>query len=450
MTSLQDASLTELLRPEGFECGCSKRHQTALRQVELGEGVLARLPEVLGRAGIRRPFLIMDVNTEGAAGDQARRILSGAGITYGEQVFRQPHVEPDEYAVGQAAMAFDASCDGVLAVGSGTLGDISKIIAHLTGRPLVVAGTAPSMDGFASNTSSMIYKALKTSLPSTCPVAIVADTGVMRKAPMRMLQAGLGDMLAKYISICEWRISHLINGEYYCGSIAALVRRSLSKCVAQAGGLARREPQAIENITEGLILSGIAMSFAGISRPASGLEHYFSHIWDMHALEGRCPSDLHGIQVGVGTLLTLRLYGWLRACRPDRDRALASAARFDQAAWEAEVTEVFGPSAPSVIEIERVTGKHDREKHARRLERILASWPEILAIIGEELPGYEETLQLLRATGAPALPEEIGISPEEVKKALIASQEIRDKYICSRLLWDLGLLEEYAQRLTGV
>lgn len=447
MENFSGLPIEELLRPEGFACGCGKRHRVPLRHLALGAGALGRLPGILRDMKVSRPQVVMDGNTRAAAGDAACALLERSGIPCARYCFPQPRVEPDERAVGQVVMALDPACDAILAVGSGTINDVCKIAAKASGRPLAVVATAPSMDGFASNTSSMISEGVKKTIPSVCPAAVVADTDILRLAPERMLLSGLGDMLAKYISVCEWRLSNLITGEYYCEGVAAMMRRAARKCRDSAAGLARRDGDAVRSVAEGLILSGIAMSFAEVSRPASGLEHYFSHIWEMRSLASGTACDLHGIQVGVGTLLTLRLYEWLRAERPDRARALAAAARFDRAAWAEGVRRVFGPVAETVLEMEPVNGVHDASRHGVRLERILAKWPEIMGIVEEELPPYGDILTLMRDAGEPALPREIGISPGEAADALTASMDIRDKYICSRLLWDLGLLEEYAGRL---
>ena len=218
-------------------------------------------------------------------------------------------------------MNFDFSCDFIIGVGSGTINDISKLVAKIAGLKYMIVGTAPSMDGFASSTSSMIRNKVKVSLPSACPVAIVADIDIICNAPKKLLQAGFGDLLAKYISICEWRISHLITGEYYCEEVANLVRRSLKKSVESVDGLLKREPDVIVNIMEGLILAGIAMSYAGLSRPASGIEHYFSHIWDMRALNGKNKAELHGIQVAIGTVLSLQIYDMIKQIVPDRNQS---------------------------------------------------------------------------------------------------------------------------------
>ena len=138
----------------------------------------------------------------------------------------------------------------ILGIGSGVVNDCCKVLAHAVGCRSVILGTAPSMDGYASNSSSMIQNRIKVVL-GRCPAAIVADTDIIRLAPMRMLQAGLGDMLAKYVALCEWRISHLVTDEYYCADIAALMRKALARIVAVAPKLKDRDADAVQATVEG-------------------------------------------------------------------------------------------------------------------------------------------------------------------------------------------------------
>jgi glycerol-1-phosphate dehydrogenase [NAD(P)+] len=445
--SFSHLPLTELFREDGFPCNCGKHHYTDVKEAIIGQGVLKQIPLLVQKYGGTKPFLLSDRNTYRAAGEKVEALLKEYGMEFVSYVFPQQDLEPDEFPVGQAAMNFDSSCDFIIAIGSGTINDISKMLSKVTGLKYIIVGTAPSMDGFASNTSSMISAGIKVSLYTACPVAIVADLDVVCQAPMNMLQAGLGDMLAKYISICEWRISHLINGEYYCEEIASLVRRSLKRCVDSAEGLFHRDPKAIANILEGLILSGMAMGFAGISRPASGVEHYFSHIWDMRSLEFQTNSDLHGIQVGVGTLLALKVYEQIRNIQPDREHALEYVSRFDHEAHNHFLKDFLGSSAADLIVLEKKEGKYDKAKHAERLEVILSCWQDILNIIDEELPALSDVTNLLSALGAPVSPEALGFGREEVRKTFLVTKDIRDKYSVSRLLWDLGVLEPVAEEL---
>ena len=437
------ATFEQLLAKDGHACTCGHHHGTELRYLKIGQGAIRSLQEALLLLEAHKPFIVCDRNTYAAAWVHAAPLLEAARIPYVLHILDHPQVEPDEYTVGSLCMAFDPGCDVIIAVGSGVINDCCKVLAHVSGRRSLVIATAPSMDGYASNSSSMIQNRVKVSLYNSCPSAIIADTDILKDAPMRMLQAGLGDMLAKYISLCEWHISHIITGEYYCRNIAGLVRASLEKCISAAEGLERREPAAIQSVMEGLVLSGIAMSYAKISRPASGLEHYFSHLWEMMALDRGKAYELHGIQVGVGTYLTLRLYDDIRSMLPSRQKAEAFMANFDNTAWEEEMRSIFGKAADAVITNEHTKfKKNDPSNHAPRLDAIVTHWPEIQSIIAQELPSADAIGQLMSRLQMPMTPADLGISREDTQAAFIGSREIRDKYLTSSLLWDLGLLHE--------
>ncbi len=444
MQDFSAMTLDQLLQPGGYDCPCGRHHEAGLRYLKIGRGASRELPAALRAIGASRPFIVCDHNTQRAAWPRVQAALDGAGVAYTLYVFDAPRVEPDEHAVGALAMAFDPACDAVLAVGSGVINDCCKVLAHATGRPSMVVCTAPSMDGYASNSSSMIQNRVKVTLYNACPAAILADTEIMAGAPERMLWAGLGDMLAKYIALCEWRVSHIVNDEYYCEQVAGLMRRSLRSIVAAAPKLMQRDPDVIGAIAEGLILSGVAMAFAQVSRPASGLEHYFSHLWEMFILDRGLPPELHGIQVGVGTLLCLRIYDRLRVITPDRDVAEAAMRDFDPAQWERNVRRVFGKAADTLIESENTLWhKNDPARHQQRLERILAHWPELVAIMNEELPPTDDIFTLMQTVGMPLHPAEIGEDEQDTRDAFLCSRDIRDKYLTSSLLWDLGLLNTF-------
>jgi len=262
---------------------------------------------------------------------------------------------------------------------------------------------------------------------------------------MHMMLSGLGDMLAKYVSICEWRIANLITGEYYCPEIADLVRRALKKCVDNAEGLLSRDKAAVQAVFEGLVLSGAAMKYAGVSRPASGVEHYISHVFDMRGVEFGTPTELHGIQCAVGTLIAARLYEKLEEITPDVKKGAAYAEGFDPAAWNEELRTFFGRGAEDMIRLEQKEHKYDPAAAARRREIICGAWDEILAVIKEELPSAESLAALYDRLGIPKTVAEIGQPAEILPMTIRATKDIRDKYVLSRLAWDLGILDELAE-----
>lgn len=436
--------LLAMIHAGGFDCPCGQHHSAKLKDLVIESGALKRIPQLIQAYQKKKAFILTDTNEYAAAGATLCGILTEASVPYSLYVFPQAHLEPDESAVGAAVMHFDPDCDLILGVGSGVVNDIGKILSHLTGRTYFIAATAPSMDGYASSTSSMVRDGLKASLNSTCPDCIIADLDVLCSAPVRLLQSGLGDMVAKYIALCEWRIAGELVGEHFCPTVAEMVMNAVNKCMENAQGLARREPEAVRSVMEGLVVTGIAMSYVGFSRPASGMEHYFSHIWDMRGLEFSTPTDTHGIQCGIGTLLSIRVYDKIRRMTPDREKALAYAAAFDREDWNRRLREFIGAGAQAMIEAEDKEGKYDPAGHALRLEKIIAKWDTIQGIIAETIPPYETVEAALKAVGAPTLPSQIGLTSQEVKTTFLMTKDIRDKYIASRLLWDLGVLEETA------
>ncbi|MEG2858933.1 MAG: sn-glycerol-1-phosphate dehydrogenase [Clostridia bacterium] len=442
MTEFSNLPIEALLDPKGFECACGKCHKSQLRIFKSGAGVVNTLPEVLSQMKVAHPFIVCDKNTRAAAGRTVEALLTAAGIAHVVYEIPKEVVEPDEWSVGAVTMALDPACDCVLAVGSGVINDVCKVVAHACGKPQLVVATAPSMDGYASSSSSMHVSDVKVTLYNACPVAIIADSDILSKAPMRMLWSGFGDMIAKYVSICEWRIAHLVIGEYYCEEIAKLVRRSVKRIVDNADKLSSRDPETIQAITEGLVLSGVAMSFADTSRPASGLEHYFSHMWEMMAMERHEHADFHGIQVGVGTLETLKLYDWIRGITPSKEKGLQMMAAFDEKAWAEMVRRIFCSTAPQIFAIEEKVHKNDPVKHAQRLEVIVEHWDEILGFMNDELPDTQQMASQMRRIGMPMTPSDLGIDEKDTQDAFTGAREIRDKYLSCSMLWDLGLTQE--------
>ena len=427
-------------------CPCGKVHTIAIDEVVIGSGAVKRLPEFVNKYGTK-PFVVADVNTFTAAGEKVCGILEAAGIPFGRFIFGDKALEPDEHAVGAAFMHFDKSCDIILGVGSGVINDICKILSNTTGKPYIIVGTAPSMDGYASATSSMSMDGVKVSLNSRCADVVIGDTDILKTAPMHMLRSGLGDMLAKFISIAEWRIAHLITGEYYCEEVAQLIRTAVKKCVDNAQGLLRREDAAIEAVFEGLVIGGVAMAYAGVSRPASGVEHYFSHVWDMRGLEFGTQVDLHGIQCSMATVKAVQLYEKVMAITPNWEKAHAYVEDFDLNAWNEELRTFLGSSAETMIELEKKEGKYRKDTHEARFRLIEASWDDILQILREELPTKEELCKLMDAVGISCDLNTIGVSREDAKMTFRATKDIRDKYVLSRLAWDLGILDDICEYL---
>lgn len=383
MASILDRPISQWAGME-YSCACGKSHKVDIQAIRVGSGVIQELPGILRDLGASHIFLVADNYTYEAAGRQVEQLLDQAGLPYHKRVFQtETPLVPNEYALGSVLAAMTSQDDMLLAVGSGTLNDVTKYVSARTGIPYVIAATAPSMDGYASTVAPTILDGFKTTLPAVYPAAIVADVDILKDAPMPMLTAGFGDIIGKFTSLADWRLSHQLNGEYYCPEVAGVIEAAVETCAANAKALAQREPQAIQAVTEALILSGLAMGMVGVSRPASGAEHQMAHYWEMDALRRGEEHPLHGNAVGVGTVLAASLY---------------------------EMAAEYLPQ-------------------------------------GFAAPDKGQILACLQAAGSCADPKELGIRRELCLESLLHAMELRDRFTVQKLLEQKGKLSLCAQEL---
>lgn len=383
MASILDRPISQWAGME-YSCACGKSHKVDIQAIRVGSGVIQELPGILRDLGASHIFLVADNYTYEAAGRQVEQLLDQAGLAYHKRVFQtETPLVPNEYALGSVLAAMTSQDDMLLAVGSGTLNDVTKYVSARTGVPYVIAATAPSMDGYASTVAPTILDGFKTTLPAVYPAAIVADVDILKDAPMPMLTAGFGDIIGKFTSLADWRLSHQLNGEYYCPEVAGVIEAAVETCAANAQALAQREPQAIQAVTEALILSGLAMGMVGVSRPASGAEHQMAHYWEMEALRRGEEHPLHGNAVGVGTVLAASLY---------------------------EMAAEYLPQ-------------------------------------GFAAPDKGQILACLQAAGSCVDPKELGIRRELCLESLLHAMELRDRFTVQKLLEQKGKLSLCAQEL---
>jgi glycerol-1-phosphate dehydrogenase [NAD(P)+] len=221
------------------------------------------------------------------------------------------------------------------------------------------------------------------------------------------------------------------------------VRFSIEKCIANLHSFTSRNEFAIRSLMEGLVLSGIAMSFVGNSRPASGSEHHISHYCELMFLQmGKAPV-LHGIKVGIATVATHRIAELLTAKEMDFDCAGRNAPHFDVSQWEEKVNRLFQKAAPGILKQSRENNRNSIEERVKRIQAVRRNWPKVIAVL-QEKPSAEEIGNILKTVGAPVTPGEIGVDSDMVYNSIIYAKEIRNRYTVLQLVWDLGLSEECA------
>jgi len=441
--TVNDYSIDKLLGAD-FMCSCGRQHSTRFSEFGLRRGAVEDLPAVLAKTGYKKPFLISDTHTEAAAGRKVKEVLKKAGITFGETVLKSPSVgdlPADEKALGSVAMAFDTECDFIISIGSGTINDLGRYFSYITGRQFMLVATAPSMDGLVSGVAPLITNNMKKTYNAQAPVALICDLDIMTQAPLKMLSAGAADILGKLNCLTDWRLSSIINGEYYCNTIRNIMGTAIDKTVSAMKTLNEKNDTDVTTLAEALTLSGMAMDFAGNSRPASGAEHHLSHYFEMQFLFDGKPAVLHGTKVGIGTVMTLRLYNELaRSEKPDFDKLVKDIPnRMSKDKWIEEMHRCYRDGAEAVISLEEKAGKNDPVKLEARLRNIEAHWDEIVALEAT-VPASKDIQASLKKLGAATVPADVDIDVRYVSDAVMYAKELRDRYTILQLLWDIDRL----------
>jgi glycerol-1-phosphate dehydrogenase [NAD(P)+] len=423
------------------------------RCLELGSGVLSRTPEVYRQQfGDKPALLVADTNTFAAAGQIVLQAFRRAGHACREPfVFAEPHLYAEHQHVAALEEALRRHDAIPVAVGSGTINDLTKLAAHRAGRQYLAVATAASMDGYTAFGASIACHGSKQTINCPAPTAVVADLDVICAAPAGMNAAGYADLLAKTTAGADWLVADALGVEAIDPTAWAIVQGGLREAVANPAGVRNQDLEALRQLTKGLLLGGFAMQSAKSSRPASGAEHQFSHLWDMqhHLHEGRTP--LHGFKVGIGTLAVAGLYEYLLARNlEDLDVASCCAWWPDVASREKKVRSLFSQADLTAVALQESRAKWvDAAGLRRQLETLRRIWPDLKGRLRRQLIPRQELKAMLRAAGAPVEPEEIGISRARLRQAFGQAYCLRRRFTVLDLAVRCGLLEPVLGELFG-
>ena len=357
-------------------------------------GTEGSYPRFLATVKGKTVLVLADQTTEPIS-----KIIVRALEANGTKVIRLTFPEPEPVA-GQAqidmAKKAGANADYLLAVGTGTLNDIAKYAGHLLKKPSGVFATAPSMDGFTSGVAALVLNGSKVTLPANVASDVLIDYSVLTKSPKMMTGAGVADIMAKYCALADWKIATLLGfhgNEPYNDEAASFMLNAVRACDESVPALLRGEKEGVEELMNALLISGYAMVIAGHSRVASGAEHHMSHFLEMDfiAREKRIP--LHGVKVGLGTMVSLYLYHTLKS-RPAFEGC------------------------------------------------------ELVYQEAEKLPGYEYVEKLLASLNCPTRFSQIGITRDTMRKMLFEAYKIREyRYTILQLYCKNGFMDEVADEL---
>ncbi len=451
----KDLPINELINHE-FDCSCGKKHIANIENIAVGKGVIEKVTDFLATQKLRdgstlttedKIFFVSDVNTHAVAGEKVEAMVKAAGYPTASYIFPYKSMHAEEQYANEIREAMPEDTKLLIAVGSGTINDLSRYVAFNAGIPYYIVATAPSMDGYTSNVSPLVHNNLKITYGAQCAEAIIGDTDILATAPDVMIAAGLGDVLGKYLAINDWKLSQIINDEYYCPEVGELVLYSVKKCVDTVPGLVKRDSDALQYLMESLVLIGIAMSYIGFSRPASASEHHISHFLEMKSIFQHEYGELHGTCVGMATCIVSDMYAKFLTMNMDYDKAREHAESFDYSTWESEINRSFGLGAPEVIKLYNEVHQNDPENVEKRIDAIQNHEAKIVALIEqvvEDTQKAPELLEALHGLTSPAQWEKWHITKEDFKDILMYAKELRNRYAALQFFYDMGVLEELA------
>ncbi len=424
--------------PPSDRCSCGAIHGIPTETVVIDESAVEQLVAYLKGRGWSRPFVVMDANTEEAAGSMVIDELSRAGLHVKAFCFAERSgLLANETSVSRLQEPLEASgTDSIVAVGSGVITDTTRFVASVLGREFVSVPTAASMDGYASNLAVMEFGGMKTSFPVAPPVAIFAVPRIIAAAPLDMTRAGLGDLFGKASAHVDWLVSHELYGEYFCAEVERRVTGPLVHAATHASDILEGSTQAVSGFVGGLIESGIAMAMIGNSRPASGCEHHASHFWDLLAATGRRAHTPHGFQVGYATHFVMRLqhYAFGGGCQelspprpigPETDEA-----RSWFVGHEAEVDAVLDDKRRFLAE------------HASAWPATPSRWAAVRERIGEAMGVFPLVANALSVARIPDQPGFLDLDVTTLKASFRWANRIRARYSVLDFLEGQGSLDE--------
>lgn len=422
----------------------------ATRHVVLERNLLPRVSRVLRDIlPGKRWLLVADRTTWGLAGPTISSSLNRDGIETSQYII----AEAKPIASDQAVAALQAqlnSATAIVAIGSGTLNDIAKMAAHQAQIPYAIFATAASMNGYTSAIAALLVDGVKTTQPCSPALACLADLDLLAQAPYRMIAAGLGDLLSKPVSNADWLLAHWLTGATYSTEAATLIAASAQLLDGVADKLPTRDILAIGKLMASLCLSGLAMSVAGSSAPASGGEHLISHYLDMTHYAAGEPNDLHGCQVGVATLATAAIYEKLLALDPATIDITALVNRhLPWQDYESIVRDRFGPLATAVLPHAKA-GYPTSDKLRARLGHLQGEWNNLVAQLRPVLRESTAIKTELAAAECPTTFAQIGVAPERARRALAHSKDIRSRYTILHLAAELGLAKKWTAGLPHI
>lgn len=425
---------------------------TDTRALVIGAGTLPQVAEMFRELFPgRRAVVVADLNTWRVAGEAVHRCLADGAVAQDE-----PHIFTDpalyaEWTFVEQLDAVLARTDAIpVAVGSGVINDLTKLCSHHNGRRYMVVGTAASMDGYTAYGASITKDGNKQTFDCPAPLGMLLEASVAAAAPAKMSAAGYADLIAKIPAGADWMLADVVGSEAMDDFAFSVVQDGLKDALSDPEGVRNGNEAKIEQLAEGLLLSGFAMQATQSSRPASGAEHQFSHLWDMEHLRFNGASVSHGFKVGIGTLASTAFLEMLLDApveKLDIEKCVAAWPTWEQ--MEQDIRAIFNNDPEFVARglIESKNKYVGREGLRDQLTRLKTAWPELRGHIREQIIPFGEVHRRLEAVGAPFEPEQIGVTREHFRASFAKIPYMRSRFTVIDVAFRCGWMDEWLDRL---
>ena len=407
----------------GGPCACGMDHAVNTKFVIIEPGCLKNIDAILAERGIEgKRCTLYGEKTFAATADRHPAADQ-------EIVLKSEGLHANEIAVGEVLEKLHDDIKVIVAVGSGTIHDVARYCAYKRGLKFIACPTGASVDGFCSTVAAMTWYGYKRTLPAVAPEVVIADSEIIKAAPDMLVRSGVGDILAKFIALSDWRIANLLTGEHFCEKIYTIMKDALDTVVASLPELAAGQESAYDKVIYALVMSGVAMQMMGNSRPASGAEHHISHMIEMGAesLDVQFPA-LHGEKTGVGAILAAAEYKRLCASETVTEDPEGYKPLDDDT-----VMKIFGEKLFEGIKEENADDCLLKVAPGKLAEK----WNEIRAIVAE-IPEASELYAMLESIGAKNTLESIGVSSDKLPIILNYSPYVRNRLTLMRVKRIIG------------
>lgn len=403
----------------GF-CGCGKEHKIMVKDIIIESEAIKKLSMIMEKEGFKNITIICDENTYAAAGEEIKEIIpKGKFIN-----LKSENLHANEIAVQKVYECLAVENDVLIALGSGTIHDITRYVAYNKDIPFISVPTAASVDGFVSTVAAMTWRGYKKTFTAVSPIYVVADTDIFKEAPYRLTASGVSDLIGKYTALVDWKISSIVIGEYICNKVCNMEIDAVNKLCECVDDLVLGKSEAYEQLMYALILSGLAMQIIGNSRPASGAEHHMSHLWEMEVINKHLDA-YHGEKVSVGLILVMEEYKKIKKsiengrCRVKKYYGLEEDILKEVFKSREMYDSIMKENTPdSLLNVNKV---------------ILQNRLESIAEILEKLPTLDFVKNTLKRAKAVTTLEEIGLSNDIKQNSIRVSPYVRSRLTLMRI-----------------